>query len=122
MRGLAFIALLALAPGAAAQTPADARGKRLYLQCQACHSMAAGQAHKVGPNLHGFWGAKAASRPGYAYSTALKNSGLVWNEATLDPWLTRSSAQVPGTKMVYAGMPRAEDRAALIAYLKRASR
>ncbi len=113
-----LLLLLAASPALAA-APA---GPRLYLQCQSCHSLAAGAPHKVGPNLNGVIGAKAASRPGYAYSPALTASGLVWDDATLDRWLAKPSAVVAGSKMLYPGMPSAPDRQALIAYLKAASR
>jgi cytochrome c len=117
------MAAAALLTGAAHAQPAnDVRGKRLFLQCQACHSLAAGQAHKVGPNLNGVMGAKAATRPGYAYSAALRNSRITWTDAAMDAWLAKPAAAVPGNKMVYAGMAKAEDRAAIIAYMKREAR
>jgi len=115
---LLIAAALAASP-AAAQTP-DARGKRLFLQCQACHSLKKDEPHKLGPNLAGVAGAKAASREGYVYSPALAKSGLTWDDATLDRWLERPSALVPGNKMVFAGLPRADDRRAVVAYLKSA--
>ncbi len=62
-------------------------------------------------------GRKAGSLPGYAYSPAMKAQDFVWTEAKLDQWLTRPSAVVPGTAMAFEGLPKAEDRAALIAYL-----
>jgi cytochrome c len=122
MRRFGMIALALVAGAAHAQPADDARGKRLFLQCQACHSVAAGQPHKVGPNLHGTMGAKAASRPGYVYSAALRNSKITWTDAAMDAWLAKPAATVPGNKMVYTGLAKAEDRAALIAYLKRATR
>ncbi len=100
----------------------NVRGKRLFLQCQACHSLAKGAPHKVGPNLHGTIGARAGSGVGYMYSPALSKSGLIWTPTTLDRWLAKPSAIVPGNKMIFAGVPRADDRAALIAYLTRAAR
>ena len=120
----AFPAALWFASAAAPVTaaPAPDPGQRLFLQCQACHSLARGAPHKVGPNLYGTIGAPAASRPGYAYSAALKNSGIRWDDATLDRWLERPSAVVRGNKMIYNGMARPEQRRALIGYLKKASR
>ena len=107
---------------AKAQRVDERRGQRLYLQCQACHSMRPGEPHKIGPNLAGIVEAPAASRPGYVYSRALKASGLRWDQVTLDRWLTSPAKTVPGNKMIYPGMKSAADRAALIAYLRRASR
>lgn len=100
----------------------DNRGKRLYLQCQACHSLEKGGVNKVGPNLSGFYGRPAASHKGYNYSPALAKAKIVWDEATLDRWLTRPSSVVPGNKMVFAGVAKPEDRKALIAYLRQATR
>lgn len=116
--------LLALSVPVSSQTadPA-ARGRLLFLQCRACHTLAAGEPHKVGPNLHGLFGAAAASRPGFAaYSKALKESGLAWDEAALDRFLAGPGRAVPGTTMAFAGLPKPEDRAAIIAYLRAATR
>jgi cytochrome c len=105
----------------ASAAPVD-RGKRLFIQCQACHSVSAGAPHKVGPNLHRTVNARAASRAGYNYSPALKKSGLVWDDKTLDRWLAKPTAVVPGNKMVFNGMANAKDRQEIIAYMKRATR
>jgi cytochrome c len=71
----------------------------------------------VGPSLVGVYGRKAASLPGYDYSAALKASGLVWNAANLDAWLTDPSKLVPGTKMAFTGIATPDLRADVIAYL-----
>jgi cytochrome c len=124
-RGLAAVFALAgitvAAIGMASSTIASAAppdGKRLYIRCQACHSTAAGQPDKVGPNLHGFYGKKAAAKPGFRYSSALSKSNVRWDDKTLDVWLTRPSKLVPGTTMAFPGMTNPAERAALIAYLK----
>jgi cytochrome c len=109
------------APAIGSAAPAD-RGKRLFIQCQACHSVAPGAAHKVGPNLNGVVNARAGTRPGYAYSPALAKSRLVWDDKTLDRFLQKPSAVVPGTKMVFTGMRNPQDRQAVIAYMKRGGR
>lgn len=73
----------------------------------------------VGPSLYGVYGTRAGDYPpGYAFTADLKKSGLVWNDATLDKWLTNPVAMVPGTRMGYAGQPDPAKRAAIIAYLK----
>jgi cytochrome c len=96
--------------------PAPLSGERLFGQrCGACHSTAPGET-RVGPSLAGVVGRKAGSVPGYAYSAALKASGLVWTTANLDRWLTGSNALVPGTRMAYAQADPA-GRAAIIDYL-----
>ncbi|MEZ5530883.1 MAG: cytochrome c family protein [Steroidobacteraceae bacterium] len=93
------------------------RGRLLFTQCQACHQVKPGAPSLLGPNLAGIMGRKAASAPGFKYSSALAKSGLTWNAATLDKWLARPSTLVPGNTMAFAGLPKAEDRAAVIAWL-----
>jgi cytochrome c len=89
-------------------------GKTLYQGCQACHSI---DDNDLGPKHRGVVGRRAASVEDYAYSNALKNSGLTWDEATLERWLTNPSALVPGTKMFFK-IDDAQARADIIAYLK----
>ncbi|AUW58533.1 cytochrome c family protein [Sphingobium sp. SCG-1] len=113
---LMAIGLLPLAAPASAAGDAAA-GKKAFLQCQMCHSVESGGRDGIGPNLSGIIGKKAASRPGFKYSEALKKSQITWNAASLDPWLKKPSATVPGTRMIYAGMNDAAARANVIAYL-----
>lgn len=109
-----------------AESPSNAasikRGKLLFLQCRACHEVAAGQSHRIGPTLHGIMGRKAARAEGYAYSDALRESELVWDVATLDRWLMHPASVVPGTTMAFVGIPGEADRRALIAYIESATR
>jgi cytochrome c len=91
-----------------------AHGKTLYQGCQACHSV---DDNDLGPRHRGVVGRRAGSVPDYSYSPALKNSGLTWDDATLDRWLTNPSALVPGTKMFFK-IDDAQARADIIAYLK----
>jgi cytochrome c len=115
------LSLLACFPGfaqSAATPPADAaKGKLVFLECQGCHAAAPGGPTLVGPDLAGVVGRKAASLPGYDYSAALKSSGLVWNFAKLNLWLTDPSSLVPGTKMAFTGIASPALRADVIAYL-----
>ena len=97
---------------AAASPPAS------FGQCAICHNATKGAAAKLGPNLFGVYGTKAGEVAGYAFSPALKGSGLVWNEANLDKWLTSPMTMVPGTRMAFAGVSDPAERKALIAYLK----
>ena len=90
------------------------RGKTLYQACQACHSI---DENDLGPKHRGVVGRPAGSIADYVYSAALKSSGLTWDEATLDRWLTNPSALVPGTKMFFQ-VADAQNRADIIAYLK----
>jgi cytochrome c len=90
------------------------RGKTLYLACQACHSI---DENDLGPKHRGVVGRPAGRIVDYAYSAALKSSGLIWDEATLDRWLTNPSALVPGTKMFFQ-VGDAQNRADIIAFLR----
>ncbi|MGD9600031.1 MAG: cytochrome c family protein [Steroidobacteraceae bacterium] len=111
------LASQSLAAGAAPTEAQLKRGKLLFTQCQACHQVKPGAPSLLGPNLAGIMGRKAAVEPGFRYSPALEKSNLTWNAATLDQWLARPSTLVPGNTMAFAGMPKAEDRAAVIAWL-----
>lgn len=125
MRLPTAIVLLSLLPAAglsAAETePGDpARGAELWAKCQACHTIAKGARHTVGPNLFGILGRKAATQPGYRYSPALAASGLVWSDEALDRFLAATQDTVPGSKM-YGGLAIAQDRLDLIAWMRRAA-
>ena|SRR5260221_5596838 len=74
--------------------------------------------NKVGPSLNGIVGRKAGTVPGFSYTSANKNSGVTWDEATLDTYITDPRKFIPGTKMTFAGLKDADDRKALIAFLK----
>jgi len=97
---------------------AEEDGDRLFRNsCGICHSLQPGQ-NRVGPSLAGIIGRKAGSVAGFDYSEANKNSNVVWDEAQLDQYLSNPQQFMPGTKMIYPGMKDAEQRKALIAYLK----
>ena len=95
-----------------------AKGKTLFTKCKACHNADAPK-HKVGPHLVGIVGRTAGTVDGYTkYSKAIKDSGIVWDEANLDKWLTNPKGMYPKTKMIYPGLKSADDRANVIEYLK----
>jgi len=117
MRGALVIILIALSiMGAPVARAGDAgRGEEIYnSRCVACHSP---DANRVGPKHRGLFGRKAGSLPDFHYSKALSNSGIVWDEQTLDKWLTDPQAFLPGQRMNFKVADPA-DRADLIAYLK----
>ncbi|WP_225425791.1 c-type cytochrome [Pelagerythrobacter rhizovicinus] len=88
-----------------------------FARCATCHQTAPGR-NGIGPSLAGVYGAPAAHEPTYAYSGAMRSSGLVWDEATLDAYLADPRNVVPGTKMVFPGVRDPAERTALIEYLK----
>ena len=91
-----------------------------FNKCAACHTLSPGR-HGIGPSLAGAYGRPSASAPNYRYSTALQDSGLVWDAATLDKFLENPRANVPGTKMAFAGLKDPLQRAQVIAYIERHS-
>ena len=109
-------ALLTIAaPGQAAGGDAKA-GEALFKQrCVVCHSGTPGHPSMLAPDLHGVAGRKAGST-GFAYSSALKKSGLTWTTANLDTFLTAPGKLVPGTRMVVA-IADAKQRADVVAYI-----
>lgn len=114
----AFAALAAMSPPAAARGDA-ARGAAIYERCSACHSL---DRNRTGPRHCGLLGRRAGSLPDFDYSPALRASGIVWSEHTLDRFLAAPTKTVPGTSMGYAGIDDPRDRADLIAWLREASR
>lgn len=95
-----------------------ARGAKLFKRCQSCHSLEEGGRHKVGPNLWAIYGSSPASKEGFKYSDAMIALDIVWNDETLSGYLENPRKYLPGGKMAFAGLRKAEDRAALLAYIK----
>ena len=115
-------ALLALTAGVSKTAPD--RGKLAYQKCYSCHSLTADQKLE-GPPLGGIVGRRVAAQPGFAYSPALKRFAAgqpVWTPQLLDRFIADPEALVPGTSMAFTGIRDAEERAALIDYLRRSSK
>ena len=118
LRGPWLAAVLGLAGAASvAAAPDPLRGEQIYGRCLACHALAS---DRVGPRHCGLLGRRAGTVPGFVYSKAMKNSGLVWNEKTLDRFLSKPLRLVPGSAMTYDGVSDPQERSDLIAYLKQA--
>jgi len=93
----------------------EIRGQYVFRQrCGGCHSL---DKPMEGPRLRGVYGRASGSTPDFQYSAALKNSRLTWNEELLDKWLTDTEALVPDNDMAFR-VPNADERRAVIAYLK----
>ncbi|MHA6722028.1 c-type cytochrome [Sphingomonas sp. RS2018] len=114
------------AGGAAAEAPiavrlatADvAKGQASFAKCAACHTIAQGGPNGIGPNLYATMGeAIAQGKGGFAFSAALKAKGGTWTFDTMDAWLKSPRKYADGTKMTFAGLGNAEERANVIAYL-----
>src|SRR5271157_3529139 len=120
MRLLRFsIAGAALVASAGAATAQDAAaGEKVFAKCKICHQTGENAKNAVGPVLNGVVGRPAGSYPGYNYSEANKTSGITWDEANLKAYLKNPREKVPGTKMVFPGLPSDDDIANVIAYLK----
>ena len=105
-------------------TSAPDRGERAYQKCYSCHSLG-GDEKLEGPVLGGIVGRRVAAQPGFAYSPALKRFAAgqpVWTPQLLDRFIADPEALVPGTSMAFTGIRDAEERAALIDYLRRSSK
>lgn len=103
--------------GAASAAAGDAaKGKAVFARCLMCHTVQP-DVNRLGPSLSGIVGKPAASVKGFTYSPALKAAKLRWTAENLEKYIANPRGFVPGTKMIFAGIPNATDRANLVAYL-----
>ena len=110
-------ALVAQLP-AAYQAADLSNGEAKFALCRSCHTTAQGGDDMTGPNLWGIFGRKAGSKASFTYSDDLKNAGWTWDADRIDKWITNPRAVLPGTKMTFIGMPDANDRRDVVAFLK----
>lgn len=121
MNGPGIFAAAALA-AAFASTAAfaagdPAAGEKVFVKCKICHQIGPNAKNMIGPEQNGIDGRKAGVQPGYNYSEAIKSSGITWTHDTFVKYVENPKAMVPGTKMVFAGLPNEADRENLWAYM-----
>ncbi|WP_417769840.1 c-type cytochrome [Stappia sp.] len=109
---------------AVAGDPEIERGRQVFLACQACHQVGSKARHRVGPTLNNIFGRRAGTLEGFNYSGGMRDAGqngLVWNEAELSNFIEAPARHVPGTTMMYRGLPDEDDRTALVAFIRQHS-
>ncbi|EXS71543.1 c-type cytochrome [Sphingobium sp. Ant17] len=117
-----LLALATITPATALAQAGDAvKGKVVFARCALCHDVKPGP-KKMGPALNGLFGRTSGTIAGFTYSPAMQKAKIRWDAKTLDAFLAKPSAVVPGNRMAFAGVPQAADRANLIAYLKSATK
>ena len=94
------------------------RGQQLFKKCIHCHTYKQHQGHRIGPNLYGMFGRKAGAIADYDYSEAWKTADFIWTDKTLDTYLKAPHKMIPNNRMPFNGLSKAEDRRALITYMK----
>lgn len=114
---LAAMAFFAMSTGTALAAGDAKKGKRVFNKCKACHFLDK-KKNKIGPHLVGIMGRKAGSVEKFKYSKAMKNSGIVWGEKSLEAYLTKPKKFIPGNKMTFAGLKKESQRKNVIAYIK----
>ena len=114
----AIAAAVLVSLAGAAQAAGDAaKGKVLFQRCAICHHAEKDGGNGLGPNLFGVVGRKAGTVENFAYSSAMKNSGITWTPDKLTAYIEHPAAVVPGNRMAFAGIGNAEQRADVVAYL-----
>jgi cytochrome c len=117
-RLIVALALLYSGDVAWAQSGSPSAGAATFrLNCSPCHTKEPGR-NSIGPSLYGVVGRPAASLPTYLYSPAMKQSQIVWTEENISNFVSSPAARVPGTKMTFVGIPEADRRDDLVAFLK----
>jgi cytochrome c len=118
-RTLALLAVML--PIAVARAEEPGAGEAMLKKCEICHSLAAGGPAKAGPDLRGIFGRKAGTVSGFAFSDAMKSSGIVWDDATLTTFLRDPKNSLPGNRMSFPGIKDDAVLADLLARLRQAT-
>ena len=117
---LALVGTVCGLAGTAVAQGDPAKGEKVFVRCKACHVVDQAQ-NRVGPHLIGLFGREAGAVEDFKYSDAMKNAGIVWDEATLDAYLADPRGYIAGNKMAFPGLKKEDERADVIAYLKEAT-
>jgi cytochrome c len=118
MKPLVVSILLFLLQGCSPSGTDAATGARAFKQCASCHQVGVNARAGFGPQLNGLFGRRAGSTPDFAYSDAMKRSGIVWDERTLAAYLRDPKKFVPETKMRFWGIGDENEIVAIQAYLR----
>lgn len=108
--------LVAVVSGAASTQGDPDKGRKVFNRCKTCHVIEE-EKNKIGPYLVGIFGREAGSVPGFKYSDAMKNSGVVWSDETIATYLKDPKGYIPGNRMAFPGLKKDEEIADLLAYL-----
>ncbi len=114
---LGLLAASPVLPGQAWAAGDPAAGEKVFAKCKVCHQIGESAKNMVGPELNGLDGRKTGEAPNYPYTDANKNSGITWNEAEFKSYIENPKAKIPGTKMIFPGLPKEKDRDDLWAYV-----
>lgn len=118
----ALVAVLALGTTQVFAAGDATKGKKVFAKCKACHSVKKGK-NKIGPSLYGVFGRKAGTAKGFKrFSKAMKKSGVVWDEKTINEFLSKPRAFIKRNRMPFPGLKKKSQRDDLIAYLKQATK
>lgn len=108
-----------VAPTGLVLVPNIEAGQKVFLRCRSCHTLGQGEKNLVGPNLHGMFGEKPGAATGFNYSPAFKKGAPAkWTDEALAGFIEKPTKAIPGSKMIFAGLPKPQDRADLIGYLR----